>query len=55
MVSVPVLAIFLTLIAIYLIGCLLYHIRDIREKRADEKDTGQKSAARRGDAHEVHL
>jgi hypothetical protein len=55
MVSIPVLAIFLAVVVIYLTGCLVYHIRDIREKRAAEKDSGQESAARRDDAHEIHL
>jgi len=55
MVSIPVLTIFLMVVAVYLAGCLIYHFRDIHEKRADEKDTGRTSAPRRGGAHEIHL
>ncbi len=53
MVSTPVLVIFLTLITIYLSGCLFYHIRDIREERKDHTGSSSRSTPRHGGAHAI--
>ncbi len=55
MVSIPVLAIFLTVIAVYLTGCLIYHIRDIHDNRKDQNGGSSGSTPRRGGAHQIQL
>jgi hypothetical protein len=55
MVSIPVLTIFLALVAMYLAMRLAYHIRDIHEDRANQNDGGRESAPRHGGAHQIHL
>ncbi len=52
--SLPVLTVFLVVIVIYLAGCLRYHLRDIHENRADQKDADRKSASRHGRPHAKH-
>ena len=52
MVSIPVLVIFLAVVAVYLSGCLVYHIRD---KRNDQNDSSGQSVPRRGGSHAIHL
>ena len=55
MVSIPVLVIFLAVVAVYLSGCLVYHIRDIHDKRNDQNDGSGQSVPRRGGSHAIHL
>jgi hypothetical protein len=43
MVSIPVLIIFLAVVAIYLTGCLIIHIREIH----DDKRSGRNHRSRR--------
>jgi len=54
MVSIPVLTVFLVVITVYLAGCLVYHVRDVHENRADQKNANRKSAARHGRPHAKH-
>jgi hypothetical protein len=54
MVSIPVLTFFLVVITIYLAGCFAYHVRDVREKRADQKDKNRRSGSGRGGPHAIH-
>jgi hypothetical protein len=56
MVSIPVLIIFFTVIAIYLMGCLIIHIRDTHhDKPSDRKGQSSRSTPRQGGAHAIHL
>jgi hypothetical protein len=55
MVSIPVLTIFLTLIAVYLSGCFVYHIRDVHDERNKQNGSSSRSAARHGGAHAIKL
>jgi hypothetical protein len=55
MVSIPVLVIFLAVVAIYLSGCLVYHIRDIHDDRKDQDGSSGPSAPRQGGSHAIHL
>jgi hypothetical protein len=56
MVSIPVLIIFLTVIAVYLTGCLIIHVRDSRDdKPSDRNGQSDWSAPRHGGAHAIHL
>ncbi len=55
MVSIPVLMIFLAVVAVYLSGCLIYHIRDIHDKRKDQNDSSSQSMPRHGGSHAIHL
>jgi hypothetical protein len=56
MVSTPVLIIFLSVIAVYLTGCLIIHIRESHDdRRSDQKDRSNRSTPRRGGPHAIHL
>ncbi len=55
MVSIPVLIIFLTLVAVYLSGCFIYHIRDMHDERKDQNDNSGRSVPRHGGSHPIHL
>jgi hypothetical protein len=56
MLSIPVLIIYLVVIAVYLMGCLIIHIRDTHDgKRSDRNDRSNRSAPRPGGSHEIHL
>ncbi len=53
MISLPVLAIFLAMIAVYLSGCLVYHIRDIHDERKRQNGSSSRSMPRHGGAHAI--
>jgi hypothetical protein len=56
MVSTPALIIFLTVIAVYLTGCLIIHIRDSHDdKPSDKNDRSNQSTPRQGGSHAIHL
>jgi hypothetical protein len=55
MISIPVLMVFLTVIAVYLSGCLVYHIRDIRDERKAKNGSSGRSALRHGGSDAIHL
>ena len=55
MISIPVLIIFLVLIAVYLSGCLFYHIRDIHDERKDQNGSSSRSMPRHGGSHAIRL
>jgi len=56
MVSTPVLIIFLSVISVYLTGCLIIHIRDVHDdKRSDHDDRSNRSTPRHGGPHAIHL
>jgi len=54
MVSIPVLTTFLVVVVVYLAGCLAYHLRDIHEKREDQRNADRKSASRHGGPRAMH-
>ena len=55
MVSIPVLIIFLTVVAVYLTGCLIIHIRDSHDdKPSDRGGRSNRSTPRQGGAHAIH-
>lgn len=43
MISIPALVFFLAVIAVYLSGCLVYHIRDIHDERKDQNGSSRRS------------
>jgi len=53
MVSVTVLIVFLVVISVYLCGCLVYHLRDVREDRAGPNGSSRRYAPRRGEARAI--
>jgi hypothetical protein len=56
MVSIPVLIIFLTVVAVYLTGCLIIHIREARDdKPSGQNDHSNRSTPRQGGPHAIHL
>jgi hypothetical protein len=56
MLSTPVLIIYLVVIAVYLTGCLIIHIRDSHDDgRSDQNDRSDRSASRHGGSHAIHL
>lgn len=55
MISIPVLVIFLTVIAVYLSGCLVYRIRDIRGEREDQDGSSSRSVPRHGGSRVIRL
>ncbi len=54
MVSLPVLVIFLTVVAVYLSGCLVYHIRDKRSEKENQNGSSSRSMPRHGGSHAIH-
>jgi hypothetical protein len=56
MVSIPVLIIFLTVVAVYLTGCLIIHIRENHaDKPSDRNDHSSRSTPRQGGPHAIQL
>ena len=53
MVSVTVLIVFLVVISVYLCGCLVYHLRDVREERAGLNGSSSRYAPRQGEARAI--
>jgi hypothetical protein len=56
MVSTPALIIFLTVVAVYLTGCLIIHIRETHgDKLSEGNDHSNRTAPRQGGPHAIHL
>lgn len=53
MVSIPILMTFLALIAVYLSGCLVYHIRDIHDERQGQNGSSSRCMPRHGGSHAI--
>lgn len=52
----PLLIGYLVVIAIYLTGCLIIHLREIHdEKRSDQDDSSKRSTPGHGGSHAVHV
>lgn len=55
MLSIPVLIAYAVVIAIYLTGCLIIHLHDVREeKRTHEDGRSGRSVPRHGGPHAIH-
>jgi hypothetical protein len=56
MMSIPLLLGYLVVIAVYLTGCLIIHLRDSHDDKHRDKDSrAKRSTPRDGGAHAIHL
>jgi len=55
MLSIPVLIAYLVVIAVYLTGCLIIHLRDVHDdKRRDQGSRTNRFITRHGGPHTTH-
>jgi len=55
MVSIPVLIAYVVVIAVYLTGCLIIHLREIHDqKQADRNSRSSRSVPKHGGPHASH-